>query len=217
MLADLGRLHLGVPVSRQRDGPPWGSLERALRTPRSAHSAGRWDASPGSAGSPCSFFSRPGDKPWGRGMPVSPRAYRAPMSTTSVSPQAPTLDGVGDEAMLGVLMDVVGAVGPSGVGRRGRRRGLDPVGGGVAPGRDDGRGGEVAAGGRGRRAAYVSQGLRSTADLLGGLGLTRGEARSQALTAAALGGCRRWRTGWPAASWVSVRRQSRHGRWRTFP
>jgi len=37
------------------------------------------------------------------------------------------------------------------------------------------------------RAAYVAQGARSTADLLGGLGLTRGEARSQAQTAAALG------------------------------
>lgn len=140
------------------------------------------------------------------------------MSTTSVSPQAPTLDGVGDEAMLGVLMDVVG------------RLGRQELGGAV----DDGvltrsvavlhrvetmvaaeklrRVAEVDA-----RAAYVSQGLRSTADLLGGLGLTRGEVRSQALTAAALGRCRRWRTGWPAASWVSVRRQSRHRRWRTFP
>jgi len=110
------------------------------------------------------------------------------MSSTSVLPEAPThLDGVGDAGLLGMLVDVVG------------RLGRQELGGAVGDAeltRSVGvlhrvetmvhaeklrRVAEVDA-----RAAYVSQGARSTADLLGGLGLTRGEARSQAETATAL-------------------------------
>jgi len=108
------------------------------------------------------------------------------MSSTSVLPETPTqVNGVGDEALLDVLIDVV------------RRLGRQELGGAIGDGaltRSVGVlhrvGTMVAAESRvaevDARAAYVSQGVRSTADLLGGLGLTRGEARSQAETAAAL-------------------------------
>ena len=101
--------------------------------------------------------------------------------------EAPVVDGLDDAALLGLLVEVVG------------RLGRQELGGAV----DDGaltasvkvlhraetmvaaeklrRVGAVDA-----RAAYTAHGVRSTADLLTGFGLTRGEARGQEQTARAL-------------------------------
>ena len=109
------------------------------------------------------------------------------MSATSVLTGSPGLDGAGAATLLDVLVDVVGRLG---------RQALSEVA-------DDGalarsvtalhrvetmvaaeklrRIAEVDA-----RAAYQACGVRSTADLLGGLGLTRGDARTQVQTATAL-------------------------------
>jgi len=109
------------------------------------------------------------------------------MSTTSVSTEAPGLDGAGAAALLDAMIDVVGRLGRQALSEitddaalAGSVTALHRVETMVAAEKLR-RIAEVDA-----RGAYQACGVRSTADLLGGLGLTRGEARTQVQTATAL-------------------------------